>query len=83
MDNLQRKHATAQGRMHYHPENLRRAQESKKKPVIAILKDGGRFYFESQKEAGKAPGIGTGHIAASDRKDYRYKTAGRFGWKYA
>ena len=76
-------HAAAQGRMHYKPENLKRAQESKKIPVVAISKSGKRVYFESQKDAGRVLGIGTGHIAASCRKDRGYKTTGGFSWEYA
>lgn len=75
--------ATRQGRMHYRPENLRKAQESKKVAVIAIASDGSRIRFDSQAEAAKSLNIAHGHIAAACRKDYGYKTVGGYEWMYA
>lgn len=75
-------YASKQGRMKGNPENLKKAQESRKIPVIAI-KDGKEFLFESGKEAGRILGIKSGHIAAACRKEYGYKTVGGYEWRYA
>lgn len=74
-------HATRQGRMKYNPENLFRAQESNKKPVVAI-RGNERIKFNSQAEAAKVLGVCRGHIAAACRKEYGYKTVGGFEWEY-
>lgn len=77
--------ATKQGRMHYRPENLKKAQDAKKKPVVAIDSFGNEYYLPSQKVAAESLGIKTsrGHIAACCRNDYGYKTAGGYRWRYA
>lgn len=74
-------HASRLGHMKYKPENLKKAQESKKKPVVAI-KGNERIEFNSQKEAADALGISKGHIAAACRKEYGYKTVGGYEWEY-
>ena len=77
--------ATKQGRMHYKPENLRKAQESQKRPVIAIDKEGNRYSFSSQREATDKLGLSEaqrGHIAACCRKDYGYQTVAGYSWQY-
>lgn len=76
--------ATKQGRMHYNPENLAKAVEAIKKPVVAI-KDGAEFMFESQAEAVRQLGLSETvgkHIAQVCRKDRGYKTAGGYEWRY-
>ena len=75
--------AASQKRMKPNYANLRKAQESKKIPVIAISKTGERFFFTSQKEAGEALGIKSAHIAAACRKEYGYKTVGGYTFEYA
>ena len=76
-------HATRQGRLHYNPENLRKAIESRKKPVIAIAPDGKRYAFESGAEASRVLGVTRGHIAACCRKAYGYKTLHGYQFEYA
>lgn len=79
-------HATKQGRMHYKPENLRRAQESHKRAVIATDKEGNEYYFPSQVEAVEGLNLSRAnkrHIAAACRKDRGYKTVGGYTWRYA
>lgn len=77
--------ASMQGRMHYKPENLRKAQKAHERPVIATDKNGKDYYFSSQREAADSLGIkcSRGHIAACCRKEYGYKTAGGYTWRYA
>lgn len=75
--------ASRQHRMHYNPQNLLKAQISKKIPVIAINSNGEEFYFDSQVEAAKRLNVKSGHIAAACRKEYGYKTVGGYQWKYA
>lgn len=74
-------HATRQGRMRHQPENLKKAQESRKTAVVAI-KGEERIYFNSQSEAAKALGISHSHIAAACRKEYGYNTVGGYEWEY-
>ena len=76
-------HATKQGRMHYVPDNLAKAQESKKIPVITISKDGTKQYFESGTEAARILGISSGHISACCRQEYGYKSVGGYRFEYA
>ena len=75
--------AAAQGRMKYNPQNLKKAQESLRRAVIAIDKNGNRYYFESQAEAAKTLKVSHSHIAQACRKDYGYKTVGGYTWEYA
>ena len=75
-------HATKQGRMHYQPGNLLKAQQSREIPVIAV-KDGVRLWYKSAAEASRVLGIAAGHIAAACRKEYGYKTSGGYEWEYA
>lgn len=76
-------HASKQGNMRYHPQNLAKAQASKRIPVVAKDKFGNEYYFESQREAAKELKISSGHIAAACRKEYGYKTAGGYEFRYA
>lgn len=75
--------AAKQGRMKGCPANLKKAQESKRIPVIAIDANGNRTWFESQVEAGKTLGVGAGHIAAACRKEYGYKKLKGYSFEYA
>lgn len=74
-------HATKQGRMKYQPENLKKAHESLKKPVIAISGEE-KIKFNSQSEAARILGISRAHIAAACRKEYGYNTVGGYEWAY-
>ena len=76
--------ASKQGRMHYHPDNLAKAVEAIKRPVIAS-KDGEERLFESQAAAVRELGLPKtmrNHIAAACRKAYGYKTVGGYEWRY-
>ena len=73
-------HATKQGRMHYNPENLKKAQLSRKRPVIAsngteVLR------FESAMDAEKM-GFNHRHISNCCNKRYGYKTHKGYEWRY-
>ena len=73
-------HATKQGRMHYNPENLKKAQLSRKRPVIAsngteVLR------FESATDAEKM-GFNHRHISNCCNKRYGYKTHKGYEWRY-
>lgn len=70
-------------RMKANPSNLKRAAESRKVPVIAIDRDGVRYYYSSQSDAAKSLGVQRGHIAAACRNEYGYKTVGGYAWEYA
>lgn len=74
-------YAAMQGRMKYRPDNLKRAQESLRKPVIAI-KGEEKITFNSQAEAARILGISHSHIAAACRKEYGYNTVGGYEWEY-
>ena len=79
-------HATKQGRMHYQPLNLKKAQISRQKAVIATDKCGNDYYFESQVIAMKELGLtksARGHIASACKKERGYKTVGGYSWRYA
>ena len=76
-------HAAKQGRMGWQPENLAKAVEARKKPVVAISKDGSRQEFSSSAEAGIVLGVSSGHIAACCRQEYGYKTVGGYVFEYA
>ena len=75
-------YAAKQGRMKYHPENLKKAQESIKRPVIAIDKDNNKYEFNSQVEAAKKLKCSRGHIAAICQNKYGYKTTNGYKFKY-
>lgn len=75
--------AAKQGRMRGCPANLKKAQESKKRSVIATDKNGKKMFFASQVEAAKALNVNRGHIALACRKEYGYKTIGGYLWEYA
>ena len=74
-------HAAKQGRMHYVPENLKRAQESKKRKVIAYngFKE---MIFNSISEA-EERGFNHRHISSCCRGKYGYKTHKGYFWRYA
>lgn len=76
-------HASKSGRMHYKPQNLAKAQASKRVPVVAVDKLGTEHYFASQVEAANELGVSSGHIAAACRKEYGYKTVGGYEFRYA
>ena len=75
--------ASKQGHMKGCPQNLVKAQETKKVPVIAILPDGNRMSFNSQIEAATALGVQPGHIAPACRKEYGYKKLKGIEFEYA
>lgn len=76
-------YASSLGRMQYNVKNLKKAQESKKIPVVAI-KDGDRKVYPSSSDAARELGLCSGgHIAAACRKEYGYKTVGGYEWEYA
>ena len=77
------RHAARQGRMRGNPDNLAKAAEARKKPVVAIAKDGSRQMFESAAEAARSLGVNRGHIAACCRQEYGYKTVGGYVFEYA
>lgn len=74
-------HASKQGRMHYNPENLQKALESRKKPVIAY-KDDKKLFFESAMDAERF-GFNHRHIASCCNNKYGYKTHKGYKWRYA
>lgn len=74
-------YAAIQGRMKYKPENLKKAQESNKKAVIATNGDV-THYFSSQVEAANFLGVNSCHISAACRKEYGYKKVGGYEWTY-
>lgn len=76
-------HASKQGRMGWQPENLAKACETKKIPVIAISKNGKKQRFESSAEAARKLGVQRSHIAACCRQEYGYKTVGGYRFEYA
>lgn len=76
-------HASKQGRMKGNPENLKKASEARKVPVIATDEDGKEIWFSSQSEAAHTLGITRGHIAEACRKEYGYKKVGGYEFKYA
>lgn len=76
-------HAARQGRMKGCPENLKKASESRKIPVIAISADGTTQWFESGAEAGRCLSLTSGHIAACCRQEYGYKRVGGYRFEYA
>ena len=75
--------ASSQGRMKCPRENLLKAQESRKVPVVAIAKDGTELYFSSQAEAAKALNVDRGNIAACCKNKYGHRTNGGYRWRYA
>lgn len=74
--------AAIQGRMKPNYENLKKAQESHKKAVIAIDSDGNESFYESMREASEALNIKGSHIGDACRKEYGYKTVGGYEWEY-
>ena len=73
-------HATRQGRMHYNPKNLKKAQQSRKRSVIAT---NGKetLRFESATEAEKY-GFNHRHISNCCNNRYGYKTHKGYEWRY-
>lgn len=74
-------YASKQGRMKYNPNNLKKAQESRKKPIIA-RNDKEEIYFESMSEA-VSKGFNAWHIADCCNKKYGYKTHKGYDWRWA
>ena len=77
--------ATRQNRMHYSPENLKHAQESRYKPVIAIDTDGNERRFDSITSAVKDLGLTESnrkHISNVCKGEYGYKSSGGYKWRY-
>lgn len=75
-------HASKQGRMKCNPNNLRKAQEFRKRPVIAIDRDGKEYEFSSQVEAAKKLNCSRGHIASICKNEYGYKTSNGYSFRY-
>lgn len=73
-------HSSNQGRMHYKPENLKKAQESRKRPVVAT-KGKEVLTFSSASEA-ELVGFNHRHIANCCNKKYGYKTHKGYSWRY-
>lgn len=73
-------YATKQGRMHYQPQNLKKAIESHKIPVIAS-NDKETIKFSCAMEAEKF-GFNHRHISKCCRKQYGYKTHKGYTWRY-
>lgn len=73
-------HATKQGRMHYNPENRKKATEARKRPVIG---ENGRetLRFESA-SAAEAMGFNHRHISNCCNKRYGCKTHKGYTWRY-
>lgn len=74
-------HASRQGRMHYQPQNLLKAQESRKRPVVAergneILR------FDCARDAEKM-GFSHQHIISCCQGKHGYKTHKGYVWRYA
>lgn len=79
-------HASRQGRMRYNPDNLKKAVESIKRPVIATDKRGVDHYFNSQVDAVRGLGLNPEsrkHIASACKKLRGYKTVAGYTWRYA
>lgn len=74
-------HSTKQNSMHYKPNNLKKAQETRKRAVIG-KKDNKGYYFSSITEARKKLKIGN-HISECCNKVYGYKKCGGYEWRYA
>jgi len=72
--------------MHYNPKNLKRAIESRKKPVIAIDDDGNQYIFSSQTDAMRKLNLSysmRGHIAGACKDNNGCQTIGGYRWRYA
>lgn len=74
-------HAARQGRMKYNPENLKKAINSRKKPIIGT-NGSETLRFESAAEAEKH-GFNHRHIASCCRGMYGCKTHKGYEWRYA
>jgi hypothetical protein len=74
-------HATKQGRMHYKPDNLKKAQDAHKKPVIAT-RGSETLRFDSMVDAER---LGFDHRRISNccKNKYGYKTHKGYEWRYA
>ena len=73
-------HAAKQNRMHFNPNNLKKAQESRKRAVIG-KKDNKEYYFNSITEARKKLKIAN-HISECCNNVYGYKKCGGYEWRY-
>ena len=75
-------YSAKQGRMKYNPQNLKKAQDSLKKPVIAIDKNGNEYEFNSQVEASKILNCNRNHIGCICKNKYGYKTTNGYTFRY-
>lgn len=77
--------ASSLGRMHFNPENLKKACQSKKKAIIATNRNGETMRFPSITDAIKQLGLSDAirrHISSVCKGLYGYKTAGGYYWNY-
>jgi len=74
--------ATKQGRMKYQPNNLKKAQESKKRKVVATDKNGQQYEFTSIKEAAESLNCNRRHISNICKKQYGYKKSNGYTFEY-
>ena len=74
--------ATKQKRMKYNTDNLKKAQETRKRKVIAIDKNGNEYEFNSQVEASKILNCNRKHIGSICKNKYGYKTTNGYSFKY-
>lgn len=77
--------ATKQKRMHYKPDNIRKAHESHNIPVIAIDNNGNEKVFDSITHAADELGLSNAarkHVSDVCKGHYGYNTAGGFKWRY-
>lgn len=73
-------YASKQGRMKAHLDCLKKAQEKRRKPVVAI-KGKEILHFNSAKEAEKY-GFNHRHISSCCNKKYGYKTHKGYEWRW-
>lgn len=79
-------HASKQGRMRCHPDNLRKAQLAHNLPVIATDKYGVETRYRSITEACASLCLSDSirkHISSVCKGKYGCKTAGGYSWRYA
>lgn len=74
--------ASKQGRMKYNPENLAKAQETRKRKVVAIDKNGNEIEFNSIKEASLKLNCNRRHISQICKNRYGYKSSNGYTFKY-
>lgn len=74
-------YASKQGRIHCNSNNLKKAQESRKRAVIG-KKDNKEYYFSSIAEARRKLNL-SNHISECCNKVYGYTKCGGYEWRYA